>query len=604
MKGLLAVYRNLPISFKLLLGYSSIFVITLLLSGLVLYAQVRQAIEANIESELKNTTAAILDMVRTTADNSIRNYMRAVAETNLELVQDIFDKYQTGVIGLAEAVDRARKLLGSQKIGRTGYIYCVDSRGIAQFHPNPAVDGRKFLDVDFVKEQIKRKEGYLEYEWRNPGETKRRPKALYMTYFEPWDWIISVSAYRDEFRELVNISDFRHSILALKFGKTGYSYVLDSKGNVVVHPKLKGNQLEVADAQGRRFLRDIIRMKSGKLTYSWKNPDEKEYRQKLVIFNYIPEFDWIVASSCYLDESYAPLKTIRNIVFGALAGALLLVLPLTLLISASISRPLRTLMERFGAGAAGDLTVRMETDSRDEVGRLARYFNKFMDRLEDSQRLEREVLEISEREHQKIGRDLHDDLGPHLIGIEALTNVLEQKLRKKNAAEATDAAKIGRLVGEAINKLRRLAKGLCPVDLGDEGLDSSLGELTRYVEEVFGVSCRLHCARPVRIHDPAAAANIYYIAHEALHNAVKHAQAKNIDIHLSSRDGVIRLKIEDDGRGIPARTGKGGMGLRLMRYRAQMIGGTLSTGNRPGGGALVTLEVDQAPRGPNKKSGA
>lgn len=591
MQRLRDLFQNLPIKFKLLVGYSSIFAATLLLGSLVIYSLVRDTIRSNIESELKNTTITIRNMVHTAARNSIRSYLRGVAEANLDLVQNIFNQYQSGLLDKSEAMARAAYLLKAQTIGNTGYIYCVDSHGVAQIHPNPGVAGRNFMYRRFVKEQIKRKEGYLEYEWQNPGEKAKRPKALYMTYFEPWDWIISVSSYRDDFRKLVKVSDFRERILSLKFGKTGYCYMVDSKGNLLVHPLLKGNQLEVTDDRGHNFLKDIIAMKTGKLTYSWKNPGEKKFRQKLVIFNYIPEFDWIVAASCYLEESFAPLVTVRNIVIATAAGTLLLVLPITLLISTSISRPLKTLMNRFSAAAAGDLTVRVEANHKDELGQLGAYFNNFMDRLAGSQRLEREILEISEREHQKIGRDLHDDLCPHLIGIEVLTNVLEKKLEGQGSPQAENAAKIKNLVNDSINKLRRLSKGLCPLDLGEHGLDSALSELATQVEEVFGVSCRLICEQPVTIKDQNLVANIYYIVHEAVHNAVKHAKAAKITIHLSLRGERLLLRVEDDGCGLSPPKDSRGMGLSIMRYRAHRIGARLEMRNRPGKGTTVNLEL-------------
>ena len=126
-----------------------------------------------------------------------------------------------------------------------------------------------------------------------------------MTYFEPWDWIISVSSYRNEFKELVNVDDFRDSILSLVFGQTGYSYVLDVEGNLIVHPSLKGNYFEATDVKGRQFIREICKRKSGKIIYSWEPSGELPAREKLVIFNYIPEYEWIVASSSYLEEFYA-----------------------------------------------------------------------------------------------------------------------------------------------------------------------------------------------------------------------------------------------------------------------------------------------------------
>lgn len=582
----------MPIGIKLMLGYSCVFGVTILLSSLVLYSLVRGIMQSNIESELKNTTATILNMVHTAARSSIRSYLRGVAETNLGLVSNIYAQYQRGEISEQQAKDKASRLIECQKIGQAGYLYCVDSKGVAVVHPRPGVASKQFLYRQFVREQIQRREGYLEYDWQNPGEKARRAKALYMVYFKPWDWIISVTTYRDEFKELVKKTDFRQSVLSLRYRGTGYSFVVDGQGNIILHPKLQGNQLETLDDQGNSIVKDILRMKGGKLFYNWRNPGESDFRRKLLIFDYIPEFDWVVASSCYLEEYYAPLLTVRKIALATVGGALLLAIPITFLISASITRPLKTLMKRFRAGAAGDLTVRMKSDSKDEVGQLAYYFNKFMEKLSASQRLERELLEISEREHQRVGRNLHDDLCPHLIGVEVMTNVLEQKLRNKDLAEADSAAKIKMLVGDSINKLRRLARGLCPMDLGGQGIDSSLGELTGYVEDVFGVSCSIQCEDPVRIADQNVAANIYYIVHEALHNAVKHAHAKNIRIFSAKQNGRVVLKIEDDGAGMPATTKNCGMGLRIMRYRAQRIGAKLSIGNRAGGGTVVTLEMN------------
>ena len=178
------------------------------------------------------------------------------------------------------------------------------------------------------------------------------------------------------------MDDFRDSILSIVFGQTGYSYVLDLEGNLIVHPSLEGNYFEATDVKGRQFIREICQRKSGKIIYSWEPTDEPEAREKLVIFNYIPEYEWIVASSSYLEEFYAPLKTIGHLILATVVISLVLVLPITLRISSSITNPLQELMNRFALGARGDISVRMQRQSRDEVGTLANYFNTFMERLE------------------------------------------------------------------------------------------------------------------------------------------------------------------------------------------------------------------------------
>jgi len=391
-------FRDLKIRHKLLLGYSAIFMFSFILGSTTIYHFVRRTIEANIESELQNSTTAILNMVVNAANLSIKNYLRAVAEKNRDIAQDYYRQFQRGQLSEAQAQAMARKVLLSQTIGKTGYIYCLSSEGIIVNHPHDALMGADLSGYAFIQEQKQRKVGYVEYDWQNPSESHPRAKALYMTYFAPWDWIISVSSYRNEFKELINVDDFRGSVMSMKFGKTGYSYVIDTKGKLILHPKLEGiNILSETDAEGRQFVRELIAQRTGKITYSWKNPGETHRRDKLVIFNYIPEYDWIVASSSYLDEFYAPLKTIEKIFELTVFLSLLLVLPLTLWISSSITNPLGELMRRFALGAKGDVAVRMQRVSNDEVGTLARYFNTFMERLEQSRRNLRAEIEVREK---------------------------------------------------------------------------------------------------------------------------------------------------------------------------------------------------------------
>lgn len=249
-KRLLQFLKNLKIRSKLLGGYTLIFILATLLGGTAVYRQVRTTIETNIESELTNATAAIQSMVGTAAATSIKNHLRAIAEKNREIIAGVHDDFRKGLITEDEAKALCRKIMFSQTIGKTGYVFCANSKGIAVEHPNPGVAGKDFADRGFVREMIRMKTGYLEYDWKNPEDEALKPKAMYIAYFEPWDWIIAASSYRDEFRELIDISDFRQSVLDLTFGKSGYAYITDSLGNLIVHPFNTGNYFDEKDSDG------------------------------------------------------------------------------------------------------------------------------------------------------------------------------------------------------------------------------------------------------------------------------------------------------------------------------------------------------------------
>lgn len=202
--------------------------------------------------------------------------------------------------------------------------------------------------------------------------------------------------------------------------------------------------------------------------------------------------------------------------------------------------------------------------------------------------LEKEVLDISERERQKIGYELHDDLGQHLIGVDVMTKVLHDKLLPLSGENARYAGEINQLVKGAIEKTRRLARGLCPVHLTSLGLEASLTELAASTSGIFNMTCDLRCPRHIPISDNSLATHLYYIAKESIHNAIEHGKSSKIVMELLNNNGTISLSILDNGVGIKDTTKVGGIGLRIMQYRARMIGATLRIESEQSGGTLVT----------------
>lgn len=207
----------------------------------------------------------------------------------------------------------------------------------------------------------------------------------------------------------------------------------------------------------------------------------------------------------------------------------------------------------------------------------------------DRKWLERRILSISDAEQQRIGADLHDGLGQHLTGIACMATALRDRLQSGNPQQAAQAASIATLVNEAIAQCRALSRGLCPVQLEQTGLPSALEDLTYQVQLLSGVNCRFNAvgAPPSCSHD--ASMHVYRITQEAINNAIRHGAAQSVDVSLISNGTTCKVVIKDDGNGfdMSAERTEPGVGLRLMNYRAAIIGGTFSIASRPGGGALV-----------------
>ncbi|MBU1344695.1 MAG: cache domain-containing protein [Proteobacteria bacterium] len=362
-----------------------VFIPLILIGSSIAYYQVKKILQTSIEKELQDTTDSLVNLIKTTASVSIKNRLHAIAEKNLDIAQYYYKKYQSGLISRTQAIETIEEIFLSQPVGISGYIYCLNSIGIVTVHPNDKVKDSDVSEFDFVRQQMKMKDGYLEYDWKNPGEAQKRPKALYMVYFKQFDWIISVSSYREEFNHLVNIDDFRESILSHKTGKTGYAYVLDEKGTVIVHPNIQGTNLFEQS----------------------ENPNESTPREKIVIFRYLPEYKWIVASSSYVEEVFSPLKTFRNFLFVALIIVLLFSIGITYLISTFVTKPLAVLMDKLEEGSRGDFSVRMAYADPDEFGKLSQHFNSFMDQLEGNhEKIEKEIQKNIEAQTALVENDL------------------------------------------------------------------------------------------------------------------------------------------------------------------------------------------------------
>jgi len=222
------------------------------------------------------------------------------------------------------------------------------------------------------------------------------------------------------------------------------------------------------------------------------------------------------------------------------------------------------------------------------------YSSVFSRDITDRVHLEQEILEISEREHRRIAEDLHDGLGQVLVGTAFLGNTLRQRLAAKSLPEARQADRLLEALDEAIGQTRSLARGLYPVRPLPNALMAALSALASRTRDFFRVRCRFFCRQPVLIEDNTVATHLYRIAQEAVTNAIKHGKASRIEISLTQTPGRVRIAVNDNGVGLPARPSKKpGMGLRIMRYRAGAIGGSLVFQKPPGGGTTIVCTVHQ-----------
>ena len=201
-------------------------------------------------------------------------------------------------------------------------------------------------------------------------------------------------------------------------------------------------------------------------------------------------------------------------------------------------------------------------DKAGEVYRLAGIAEDVTER----KRLERKVLEVSDQEQRRIGRDLHDGFCQHLTATMFASKILEDELARESLPQASQAGQITDFISRAISQARAVARGLDPVKVATNGLMSALEELAATVRTMQRIDCVFRSDAPVLIDDDATAIHLYRVAQEAINNAVRHGQPKHVEIGLEGADEKIVLTIQDDGVGFPPTHRKrGGMGLQTMQ---------------------------------------
>lgn len=239
----------------------------------------------------------------------------------------------------------------------------------------------------------------------------------------------------------------------------------------------------------------------------------------------------------------------------------------------------------FGFVAVGGVALKEKHDS----------VQMRIELLEHSQQLEREIIEISEREQRRIGRDLHDGLCQYFAAIGCGVASLRSDLLQRGLPdEAEKAAELADLVNNGVVQARELARGLVPVQMGGAGLGAALEELASSVARLHEIECVFEAEGDAEVSGASAATHLYRIAQEAINNATRHGRARWVEIALCGEGDSATLRITDNGSGITqtAPTGEG-LGLNIMSYRARLVGGNLAVSQPAEGGTMITCVFPQ-----------
>ena len=308
----------------------------------------------------------------------------------------------------------------------------------------------------------------------------------------------------------------------------------------------------------------------------------------------------------YQEDYKREIKMLRRLVAGEIAfyrmekryvrkdGAIIWTELLRSIVRDSEGVPLYTI------GAERDITQQKKAEAalqkskdlleqrvRERTRELHRTNKELENEIERRKGLEGEILSVSDREQQRLGQELHDGLCQHLTAVAFMARSIAMRLKNHRVVDANDIEKVAQLVNDAASGTRDLSRALHRMDVDAAGLVIALQDLVD--REIWRTPCRLQVRPSFRIDDDTAAAHLYRIAREAVINANKHAQGREIVVKLEDSRQGMALHVIDDGIGCSNESKlKQGLGFHIMNYRAQLIGGRLEIDSPKNRGTRVS----------------
>ncbi|MFV0577000.1 MAG: diguanylate cyclase domain-containing protein [Vibrio sp.] len=282
----------------------------------------------NVEERLQDTTDTIFhkavdasyDIVDTTVNESLKSYLQGITFSIQQVIKVTQDKkLHLDNVRVQKALD---ELIKDTHIGKSGYVTILNSSGVYTYHPY--LKNHDVSEVKVVQKQLKSATAFVEYPWRNPDDYKTRLKVAYSEKLSDGS-VVSASVYKDEMLSLVNKEALKEKLKHYNFGKTGYVYIVDSDGKLVLHPTNEGKPIRTLIGNSdKKFMAKVKKQPQGSFTYPLLLPDGTT-ELKTVAYKYYPYLDWIIASGISQYELSHPTDLLWHSLLMALLCLLLVI---------------------------------------------------------------------------------------------------------------------------------------------------------------------------------------------------------------------------------------------------------------------------------------
>ncbi len=443
------MFKNLRLRTKITIIFVFINILVFIIIGGINFAILNKVFKDKQDKEISSQTIDIINIIQAALAFEVKNKLRNTMESDLRKVNELISKYENKKLSKNDLIEDLKDFLLNKKIGESGYYYILDisdypDKAIAIVHPK--LEGQNLAGDTNIDRLVKKQNGYIEYDWKNPGDKTARKKVAYLYLNKKLNWLIGISAYKEDFVSLIGKEEIRYIIEDKLETDTGNSFVMDYEGNLIFHPTSEGKNLSHLP-----HIQKMIMQKEGFITYVQTTEGKAKGQKKKAYFKEIPEFGWIVVSTVLLKEynkNIAPIQTFTIVM--AIASALIIWLIGKYAIK-FLMKNLDNIKGKIYNIVSGtekaDLTKRLEITGYDEIGEIASLVNSMFEKLnrdilnvkntselltnstDETSKIMEENIKQNIKNIEKTIKDVRGFIENSASGIEELTATVEEMAR-------------------------------------------------------------------------------------------------------------------------------------------------------------------------------
>ncbi|MEJ5284645.1 MAG: cache domain-containing protein [Brevinematales bacterium] len=443
------MFKNLRLRTKITIIFVFINILVFVIIGGINFAILNKVFRDKQDKEISEPTIDIISSIQTALAFEVKNKLKSTMETDLRKVNELLSKYENKKLSKNDLIEDLKDFLLNKKIGESGYYYILDisdypDKAIAIVHPK--LEGQNLAGDTNIDRLVKKQNGYIEYDWKNPGDKTARKKVAYLYLNKKLNWLIGISAYKEDFVSLIGKDEIRYIIEDELETDTGNSFVMDYEGNLIFHPTSEGKNISHLP-----HIQKMIMEREGFINYVQTTEGKAKGQKKKAYFKEIPEFGWIVVSTVLLKEYNKSIASIQIFtIIIAIASALIIWL---------VGRyTIRFLMKNLdnvkgkiynivSGTEKADLTKRLEITSYDEIGEIASLVNSMFEKLnrdilnvkntselltnstDETSKIMEENIKQNIKNIEKTIKDVRGFIENSASGIEELTATVEEMAR-------------------------------------------------------------------------------------------------------------------------------------------------------------------------------